>query len=630
MKINLRNAVRLFYKNPSLEMVYFEAVANAIDAGATEIEIQIQMESFSNPSSLRLVIKDNGVGFNDHNFNKFAMLLETQADDHKGIGRLSYLTYFRRIHIKSFFENHKREFDFTHDFEPSRVKKEPSDGTQRQGATLVFEGYSGEKINTYRFVRPADIIHDLEIRFFPQLYEIKQSRKSLRIKVSSDFAQENSEKDFNNDSQVLSTELLPEMKVKLIPPGGEGALNTIDAIEIHYRITDVKAKKAATIAFCAEGRTFPIEENIENKIPDGYEAIFLVYSDYFKGKVNLTRSKLDIGKAEMADIHSKTLAAIGKILLIEIPTVKEINQKTTNSLRERFPHLDGYFGEEEWGIIDRSSALETAQKKFFKDQRKILDAANHHVSDETYDKSLDMASRVLMEYILYRNITINRLKEVDKRYTEGHIHDLIVPRRKTLRHNQKDQDIFTTNAWLLDERFMTYAVLMSDQELEKLYLEIGESGSEKPNKDARPDIAVVFSNNPEDPSVGAVDVVIIEVKRKGLPLAKNEEVISQLKQRARNLLRLYPGRIREFWFYGITDLNPEFVGILEDEEEWTPLFSTGQVFYKELRIKPYQEEKQLNLVKAYIMSYEALINDAESRNSTFLNLLKSTIRKGRD
>ncbi len=43
MKINLKQAVRYFFNNPSLELVYVEAVANSIDAGATKIDIEIEI-----------------------------------------------------------------------------------------------------------------------------------------------------------------------------------------------------------------------------------------------------------------------------------------------------------------------------------------------------------------------------------------------------------------------------------------------------------------------------------------------------------------------------------------------------------------------------------------------------------
>ena len=37
MEVKLSQAVKMFFGNSSLEMVYIEAIANSFDAGATEI-----------------------------------------------------------------------------------------------------------------------------------------------------------------------------------------------------------------------------------------------------------------------------------------------------------------------------------------------------------------------------------------------------------------------------------------------------------------------------------------------------------------------------------------------------------------------------------------------------------------
>jgi len=57
MNINVSNAVNLFFPNPSLESVYFEAVANSVDANATKIWIDIKITDFNDVSSF---IDDNG------------------------------------------------------------------------------------------------------------------------------------------------------------------------------------------------------------------------------------------------------------------------------------------------------------------------------------------------------------------------------------------------------------------------------------------------------------------------------------------------------------------------------------------------------------------------------------------
>lgn len=139
----------------------------------------------------------------------------------------------------------------------------------------------------------------------------------------------------------------------------------------------------------------------------------------------------------------------------------------------------------------------------------------------------------------------------------------------------------------------------------------------------RPDITIVFSANPV--SSDKVDMVVVELKKHSLPLAKNEEVVSQLKQRARKLLKYYPDKIERIWFYGITDIDSEFRISLK-EDGFKELFSHGSMYYKSQPIIVDDENKPFP-VDLYVLTYDTFINDAESRNSTFLKLLKRHIAK---
>ncbi len=134
MKINLINAVKYFFPNPSLEMVYFEAVANSIDAGANLIEIDINIGSFSDIGSFTIDIKDNGEGFTDKNFKKFSNLLEIEEDSHKGIGRLVFLNYFKKVEVSSIFDGRKRTFVLSGTFDGENKKSlEPNQPNQTIG-----------------------------------------------------------------------------------------------------------------------------------------------------------------------------------------------------------------------------------------------------------------------------------------------------------------------------------------------------------------------------------------------------------------------------------------------------------------------------------------------------------------
>jgi len=61
------------------------------------------------------------------------------------------------------------------------------------------------------------------------------------------------------------------------------------------------------------------------------------------------------------------------------------------------------------------------------------------------------------------------------------------------------------------------------------------------------------------------------------------------------------------------------------EDRFIELFSLGTVFYKPQPI--ILGDDQEFLVDLYVMTYESLIGDAECRNSTFLRILKESMKK---
>ena len=54
MDIETSGAIKLFFPNPSLTLVYFEALANALDAGATEVSIDIDVQAYDKPDTLKI------------------------------------------------------------------------------------------------------------------------------------------------------------------------------------------------------------------------------------------------------------------------------------------------------------------------------------------------------------------------------------------------------------------------------------------------------------------------------------------------------------------------------------------------------------------------------------------------
>lgn len=618
MEINLKKAVSIFHPNPSYEQVYFEAVANALDAGADRISIHIEIDAFESADTLQLIIKDNGVGFLDKNFEKFSKLLEVDNNSHKGLGRLVYLSYFDEIKIESIYENSKkREFIFNGKFVGKFKATNVTNIENQSGSTLYFKKYSKAKIYQYAYLSPQEIKDSLIQQFFSLIFRRKEAGEKLQIDISLNVVHPSSEKGFCSSKASFTIDDLPKLKKTTFQ---DNSLVFFEAFDIHYSIEQNNSKERSIYTgICIDDRALEYDLLPIEAIPDGYQLKFLFVSGYFEGKTNLSRQKLNLpDEITEKNLRARLKLEIGNIVNSEIPSVESKNQKIREKLNDNFPHLLGYFPVNTGGLLIKQYMLEEARNKFFSEQQKILECDN--LDDNQYSKALEFSSRALAEYVMYRTRIISKLKSMTPENDEKELHNLIVPMRRTLKKGDFDDDIYNNNVWILDDRFMSYSTILSDEIMAKVVKEIALDDIKD---DSKPDITMVFSGNPDQEE--KISVVVIELKKHGLPLAKNEEVVSQLRQRARKLLKYFPNKIERIWFYGISDINSEFrISLIEDG--FKELFSHGQIFFKPQNIIVADENTPFT-VDLFIMTYESLISDSESRNSTFLRILKSSIQK---
>ena len=79
MEVNVKKAVKMFFSSSSFEMIYFEAIANALDANADEVNIIIRgtkdKKNLIQLENLSLEISDNGVGIDNSRYDKFSKLV---------------------------------------------------------------------------------------------------------------------------------------------------------------------------------------------------------------------------------------------------------------------------------------------------------------------------------------------------------------------------------------------------------------------------------------------------------------------------------------------------------------------------------------------------------------------------
>ncbi len=618
MKVKPKNAANLLFSSTSLEYVYFEAIANSIDAGASEITVTIQISSFTEPETLKISIADNGHGFDEVNFERFSNLLDRFDSQHKGIGRLIYLSYFSEVFVDSAFGKQRRHFIFNDEFDGDCS----IDDLEEECYSTVIEltSYSKERIRRYDYISHDKLKQSILRHFLPKFYQLKLEGRRLDIEINVKTENPSIDHGFYEGSSRLSIDILPELREKIVPDDSD----LLAQFRMLYSIQrNISEPKSVISAICADNRTLPIRIISDDNIPDEYQMIFILYSDYFDGKTNATREAFTFDESVEKRIKRKFTALVSEVIREEVPEIQEKNVEVYQSLQAQYPHLVGYFDEPSVGLMDKSSVVQSAQYRFFADQKEILEAED--LTDEQYEMSLGFSSRILTEYILYRSKIIQKLKSISSTDRESEIHNLLVPKGKVFHANTRINDIFLNNAWVLDDKYMSYTKVLSDIEIERIYSELGTEGSHQysERESGRPDITVVFSRDPEEAS--AVDVVIIELKKLGLDLSKKEEIVSQLQQRARRLLECYPAKIQRIWFYGIIDFDDELLASLI-EREYTPLFSEGTVYYKKQPISVSLRPLVTKDADIFVLSFEAMLSDAEIRNQTFLSLLKEGLK----
>lgn len=608
MKVKLGKAVKMFFGNSSLEMVYFEAIGNSLDAGATKINIEISIEAMNKPETLQFKISDNGVGFDNFRYEKFSNLFDVEESSHKGLGRLVYLCYFEEIEIKSVYDNSKqRDFVFSQEFDEKEFIVKDVEETEN-GTSLIMKNCTLQRIADGNYLIPFNIKKRILEEFYTRLFQLKKSNEDIEIKITSKIGDKSTEVILNNSE-------MPRMNyVKL-----DTSITLIDEFELYYSIEETENENTSLIsAISVDNRTFKVELIAEENKPMGYNMVFILISDYFTGKVDATRQSLTLKKPDLKQIQSIFRKKVTELIEERIPKIKKVNLDIKEKLINTFPHLNGYFDTENIGYLKRNEILKKAQDEFFNSQKEILEASN--LTDEQFEKSLEISSRTLTEYILFRQITIDKLKNTTKENSEAEIHKLFATKGKEGRFEKENliNDIYKNNSWLLDDKFMTYEVTLSDREMTELVTHLVE-GEEIYKDSDRPDFAFVFSSSPNDEK--PFDVVIVELKKRGVDKYENLKTINQLESRARNIYKYYNNKVQRIWYYGIVEFNEELEIALPST--FTQLYSSGKLFYDQRDVTISINPKKTIPASIFMWDIDAIVEDANLRNSTFLNFIKS-------
>ena len=607
MEVNVQKAVKMFFSNSSFEMIYNEALANALDAGANEIRINISLPDPTQLQNLQLTISDNGVGFDDYRFGKFSKLFDVEEQSHKGLGRLVYLCYFERVYVESTYNEgtKKRTFIFDDRFNGENtvedIKPYPC------GSSLTMQGFAGERLHRNDNINPNHIKSLLMENFYMRLYKKRLNYERIRVIIESHVGGSRIE-------AIIDTDDMPDFSILPL----EHQLDLFNSIDLYYSVreTDEVGKKPIT-AIAVDDRCHQVAIIDDENLPAGYEMIFLLISESFQGAIDESRQNLTLSGTDLGNIKRLFREGIAHVINENFPRIAEANKEREESLKNTYPHLSGYFKTSDIGFSSHNDILKDAQEQFFRDQREILSATT--LSDEQYEKSLTLAARSLAEYILFRQNVISKMKAFDKANLEADLHNLIAPKGSEFQEGELYKDLYRNNVWVLDDKFMSYCTVLSEAEMSKV-INVITDGEVKDPDDDRPDITLFFS---ADPTKGdrMLDVVVVELKRLGITPEQNSIVEFQLDTRTQRLADYYGRRIQRMWFYGIVEFSEKYRMHLINNG-YSPLFSNGSVFFKSKPVYMDLEKSSSVVQNSYIMDFKALAEDANSRNETFLKILK--------
>ena len=319
MQVNIKKAVKMFFSKSSFEMIYFEAIANSLDAGATNIDIKINLANTKQIANLTLEINDNGVGFEDERFNKFNKLFEVEEQTHKGLGRLVYLCYFDNILVKSTYNDNgykERTFTFNENFVGESTITDANN--QQCGSSLVMTGFNGDKLHKNENIRPDYIKRAILENFYMKLYKAKLAKVNIRINIFANIAGVLYEESIEASS-------MPELNIMRLDHG----LDLFHSIDLYYYINKVddSSKKIIT-ALAVDDRCHKVDKIIaEENIPLGYDMVFLLISESFLGAVDEARQNLTIPESNMNAIKALFRSAISSVLKVNIPQIEKRNSE---------------------------------------------------------------------------------------------------------------------------------------------------------------------------------------------------------------------------------------------------------------------------------------------------------------
>lgn len=610
-KINLRKFIAEHYRGGvSARDVIREALTNSIHAGGKSIAVDLHFSERQQEISgvtaderrvlEQITITDDGEGFTAANLNFFDEICTSHKDSigGKGVGRLAFLKYANTVEIRSQLSNELVEFNYTPDFMPEDVKKCVGSGSP---STCITLRELKENINTQVAKLVNSICDDLRLLLFMK----HQSGHSIKLTFTH-----NSRQPFDECYGFSGDGIKSELDRGF----------DVDGVEFKcYGFRDEPPKKGIVAMLCAD--ELCIEEYVISRRFDVCRHLIFVTSEYFNRRSNMERQRLELPRTDddvdmvspisreklMPRIHAECMAMIDESAEGDIEQFKTDNVK---KLKKYYPFIkvDSLGGNA--ALLDAEEVVKTYRAQQAKREDQLVEALETG-KPVSWDDVSHLASEDLARFIVHRALVIDSLANMPPSSAEDAIHNAILPKKSD------GSDIRENNIWLVDDKFLSYSSIYSDEALTTIVQEVGKSVESKQQR--RPDVAAFFSRDSENhPN----KLVIVEFKKPGADIFDNNKALIQCRLYASELSERI-STVREVFAFSIVEIDDEFYRDMK-QTGFKDVFSlTERVVYNDFLIGS-KSEIPLHL---YVLPASALIKDAKARNRVFEEVLRFDVKK---
>ncbi len=636
MDINYNGIIRDM-KNISFNTPLYECISNSIEAGATNILIKINLRNNIQSNTIEehinqdstdfiidnIVVEDNGIGFNAENIKSFNTYRTEykQQEGCKGVGRFTWLKIFENVEINSYTQDKYIHFNFNTSYRDSAI--EQVDNTTNLLQTTITLMNIKKQYEKYALIDKDEIknylnnLRDDVLKYFAiKLHLLRQKNKSVNITINID-----------NERESIDSNTLPELEKVIFKM--KTSYNDMIDFNLYYYISD-EINGNIDIFLCANGRTVQSVKDRESNLsvlPDNRHMIVLVESSYFDDNVKGDRGSFEFptrGTTEefidIQDIKKEILNNVSNIIYNKYPNITMQNKEIIENIKNEYPYLSKYVEQEKAVILTQDFLLKNSLKRYEDDKSKIRKNIKNFLSknnideidfDKIADEISDIQARQLAEYILFRQSIIDSFKKIigNKVVEEKVLHNLILQQG----FESESFNLYNNNIWMLDDKFTTFNYIASDKSIKAIKQALKD---ETEDFDARkePDIAIFYSK-PDSNSLqdSNRDAVIIELK--GIGTRNKAIAITELPTNMM-LIRQNLQNINQLWGYIIMELDDKVCNAIEAQSRYKKFFSNGKPIYYDYYTEPTN-------AMVYIMDYDSLINDADSRNKVFLDIIRN-------